>query len=236
MEVIRMSVRLKDNLYEVLLAVLPITLVTTILQVFVIALPTVLFLRFLIGAFLVMVGLTLFLQGVKMGLLPMGETIGAELPQKASLPIILLVAFLLGFLVTVAEPDVRVLAFQVDLVSEGEVSKNILILAVALGVAVFVCMAVLRIILGVPITYLLAGGYTLVLLLSFFTPPDFVPLSFDAGGVTTGPVTVPFILALGIGTASVLGGRSSISDGFGLVGLASIGPILAVMILGVIYR
>lgn len=231
-----MSIRLKDNLYEVLLAVLPITLVTTILQVFVIALPIELFLRFLIGAFLVMVGLTLFLQGVKMGLLPMGETIGAELPQKASLPIILLVAFLLGFLVTVAEPDVRVLAFQVDLVSEGEVSKNILILAVALGVAVFVCMAVLRIILGVPITYLLAGGYTLVLLLSFFTPPDFVPLSFDAGGVTTGPVTVPFILALGIGTASVLGGRSSISDGFGLVGLASIGPILAVMILGVIYR
>lgn len=231
-----MSARLKDNFYEVLLAVLPITLVTTILQVFVIALPIELFLRFLIGAFLVMVGLTLFLQGVKMGLLPMGETIGAELPQKASLPIILLVAFLLGFLVTVAEPDVRVLAFQVDLVSEGAVTKNILILAVALGVAVFVCIALLRIILGVPIAYLLAGGYTMVLLLSFFTPPDFVPLSFDAGGVTTGPVTVPFILALGIGTASVLGGRSSISDGFGLVGLASIGPILAVMILGVIYR
>lgn len=231
-----MSVRLKDNLYEVLLAVLPITLLTTILQVFVIALPTVLFLRFLIGAFLVTVGLTLFLQGVKMGLLPMGETIGAELPQKASLPIILLVAFLLGFLVTVAEPDVRVLAFQVDLVSEGAVSKNILILAVALGVAVFVCMALLRIILGVPIAYLLAGGYTIVLLLSFFTPADFVPLSFDAGGVTTGPVTVPFILALGIGTAAVLGGRSSISDGFGLVGLASIGPIIAVMILGMIYR
>ncbi len=231
-----MSVRLRDNFYEVLMAVLPITLVTAILQVSVISLPTVLFLRFLLGSLMVMVGLTLFLQGVKIGLLPMGETIGAELPQKAHLAIILPVAFMLGFLVTVAEPDVRVLAYQVDLVSEGTIAKDILILAVALGVAIFVCMALLRIILGFPIAYLLAGGYTIVILLSFFTPTDFVPIAFDAGGVTTGPVTVPFILALGIGTASVLGGRSSISDGFGLVGLASIGPILAVMILGVIYR
>ncbi len=231
-----MSTRLKHTLYEVLMAVMPITLVVTILQVVLISLPLVDFLRFLLGSFMVMLGLTLFLQGVKMGFLPMGETIGSKLPQEASLVVILLVAFTLGFVVTLAEPDVRVLAYQVDVVSEGEIARNVLILAVALGVAVFVCMAILRIILGFPIAYLLAAGYTAVLILSFFTPAHFVPISFDAGGVTTGPVTVPFILALGIGTASVLGGRSSITDGFGLVGLASIGPILAVMILGMIYR
>jgi hypothetical protein len=137
---------------------------------------------------------------------------------------------------TVAEPDVRVLAHHVDFVSEGRIAKSFLILTVALGVGIFVCMAVLRIILGVPISYLLAGGYLMIIVFSFFTTPDFVPIAFDAGGVTTGPVTVPFILALGIGTASVLGGRSSITDGFGLVGLASIGPVLGVMILGMLYR
>jgi len=230
------SSKLKDNLLEVVMAVMPITLVVTLLQVLLISLPMALFIRFLMGSLMVMIGLALFLQGVKIGLLPMGEIIGAELPQKASLPIILLTSFVLGFLVTVAEPDVRVLAYQVDLVSEGEIAKDLLIVAVALGVAVFVCMALLRIILGFPIAYLLAIGYAAVLLLSLFTPARFVPIAFDAGGVTTGPVTVPFILALGIGTASVLGGRSSIGDGFGLVGLASIGPILAVMLLGVIYQ
>jgi len=137
---------------------------------------------------------------------------------------------------TVAEPDVRVLAHQVDIVSEGQIGKTPLILTVALGIGFFVAMAVLRIILGLPIAYVLGGGYLLVLVLSLFTPPDFVPIAFDAGGVTTGPVTVPFILALGIGTASVLGGKSSIADGFGLVGLASIGPVIGVMLLGLIYR
>jgi hypothetical protein len=228
--------RLKENFLEVIQAVVPVTLVVVFLQVVVISMPLVVFARFLIGALMVMAGLLLFLQGVKMGLLPMGEMIGGELPKRASLTFILLSAFVLGFVVTVAEPDVRVLAHQVDLVSGGQIGKNILVLTVALGVAIFVCMAMLRIILGIPVAYLLAGGYALILVLSFLTPSDFVPVAFDAGGVTTGPVTVPFILALGIGTASVLGGRSSVADSFGIIGLASIGPVIGVMILGVIYR
>lgn len=231
-----MSNPFKENLVEVVLAIAPITLLVVILQVTVIHMSAVLFARFLIGAVLVALGLFFFLYGVKIGLLPMGEMIGAELPKRAGLPLILATAFLLGFLVTVAEPDVRVLAHQVDLVSEGQIGKNLLIFTVALGIGIFVCMAILRIMLGVPIAYLLAAGYLAVLALSFFTPPDFVPIAFDAGGVTTGPITVPFILALGIGTASVLGGRSAIADAFGLVGLASIGPVLGVMLLGVIYR
>ncbi|PAM96551.1 hypothetical protein B4N84_01705, partial [Flavobacterium sp. IR1] len=115
------------------------------------------------------------------------------------------------------------------------VSSNILIYTVALGVAIFVGLAMLRIVLNIPITYLLIGGYGLAFSLAAFTPAHFVPISFDAGGVTTGPMTVPFILALGVGVASVLRGKSASSDGFGLVALASIGPILAVLVLGVIY-
>lgn len=230
-----MASDLKHNLWEVLAAIAPITGVVVLLQVSFIHMPMVTFARFLIGGVLVMIGLFLFHQGVRIGLLPMGEMIGNELPKRAGLPLILLTAFLLGFVVTVAEPDVRVLAHQVDVVSEGQIGKTHLILTVAFGIGLFVALAVLRIILGIPIAYVLGGGYLLVLILSLFTPPDFVPIAFDAGGVTTGPVTVPFILALGIGTASVLGGRSSLADGFGLVGLASIGPVIGVMLLGIVY-
>ncbi len=231
-----MANELKRSLMEVLLAVVPITSVVVLLQVSIIHMPAVLFARFLIGALLVMFGLFFFLQGVRIGLLPMGEMVGGELPKRAGLALVLVTAFLLGFVVTVAEPDVRVLAHQVDIVSQGQIGKNLLVFTVAFGIGIFVCLAMLRIILGIPIAYILGGGYLAILSLSFFTPPNFVPIAFDAGGVTTGPVTVPFILALGIGTASVLGGRSSIADGFGLVGIASMGPVLGVMILGIIYR
>jgi hypothetical protein len=233
---VEMQSDLKESFMEVVWAIAPLTLVVVLLQVSIIHMPLVDFVRFLIGALLVMLGFLLFLQGVKIGLLPMGEMVGAELPKRAGLPLILLTAFLLGFFVTVAEPDVRVLSHQVDLVSRGEIGKNLLISTVALGIGIFVGIGMLRIILGIPIAYLLAGSYLAVLALSFYTPPDFVPIAFDAGGVTTGPITVPFILALGIGTASVLGGRSSIADAFGLVGLASVGPVLGVMLLGIFHR
>lgn len=219
---------------EVIQAILPIVIVVFLIQVLFADLPWVLFLRFLIGASMVMLGLIFFLQGVKIGLLPMGEAVGGELPKRGSLAFLLIMAFILGFVVTLAEPDVRVLAFQVEQVSP-DVSRQVLILAVALGVAAFVTLAMLRIVLRIPIIHLLTAGYLLILVLSFFTPPAFVPISFDSGGVTTGPVTVPFILALGLGTTAVLGGRSSLSDGFGLVGLASIGPVIGVMLLGIFY-
>ncbi|WP_045222235.1 DUF1538 domain-containing protein [Desulfonatronum thioautotrophicum] len=230
-----MSANFQSHLKEVVLAVLPITLVVVLLQIFLVNMPWVVFARFLIGVTMVLLGLLLFLQGVKIGLLPMGEAVGAELPKHGSMVFLLFFAFLLGFVVTVAEPDVRVLAHQVDFVSDGLVGSNVLILTVALGVAVFVALAMLRIVLKTPITWLLIGGYLVILILSFITPPAFVPIAFDAGGVTTGPVTVPFILALGLGTAAVMGGRSSFADGFGLIGLASIGPVIGVMILGMLY-
>lgn len=227
---------IKETLREVLLAVLPITTVVVILQFALLRLPAAIFLQFLIGLVMVTVGLILFLIGVQVGLLPLGELIGAALPRTGKAWLVVFFGFILGFAATVAEPDVRVLAMQVDLVSEGEISRHLLVNTVALGVGIFVGLAMLRIILDVPITHLLMAGYGLVFLLAAFTPTHYLPISFDAGGVTTGPMTVPFILALGVGVASVLRGKTASTDGFGLVALASIGPILAVMLLGVIYQ
>ena len=226
---------IKDTVYEVIFAVLPVAAVVFILQFTLIWLPMEVFLQFLVGLIMVTAGLILFLVGVHLGLLPIGEMIGSALPNTGKASLVVLFGFLMGFVVTVAEPDVRVLATQIDLVSQGEISKNLLIFVVALGVAIFVGLAMLRIILNIPITYILIIGYGLVFVLAAFTPPHFIPISFDAGGVTTGPMTVPFILALGVGVARVLGGQSTSADGFGLVALASIGPVLAVMLLGVIF-
>ena len=214
---------------------LPITAVVFVLQFTLIWLPLPIFLQFLAGLAMVSVGLILFLWGVQVAMLPIGELIGAALPRMGKAWLVVFFGVLLGFAATMAEPDVRVLAMQVDQVSAGDISKNLLIYTVAIGVAFFVGLAMLRIILNIPITWLLVVGYALVFLLASFTPAHFVPVSFDAGGVTTGPMTVPFILALGVGVASVLGGKNASTDGFGLVALASIGPILAVLLLGIFY-
>jgi hypothetical protein len=143
----------------------------------------------------------------------------------------------LGFVVTVAEPDVQVLALQVDTVSGGTISKKLIVASIALGVGIFVALALLRIFLRIPIAYLLGVGYVIVFILALFAPPEFVAVSFDAGGVTTGPMTVPFILALGIGVASVSGGhKRNENNSFGLIALASLGPVLAVLVMGIIFK
>lgn len=228
--------KLKEEGLEVLYAVLPIIIVVIVLQFTLIHLPWPQFIQFLIGSLMTMAGLALFLYGVKIGLLPLGESIGSYLPQRGSFALILFFGFLLGFVVTIAEPDVRILASQVDGVSEGLIPKNILIYSVALGVGIFVALAMIRTLFSVELVYILMPSYLLAFILSYFIRDDFVAIAFDSGGVTTGPVTVPFILALNIGVVSVLRGKNNISDGFGLVALASIGPILSVLILGVIYQ
>ncbi|MBM3182790.1 MAG: DUF1538 domain-containing protein [Chloroflexi bacterium] len=228
--------QLKEIALEVIVAILPISLAVIILQLTVINISTSQFFQFLTGFGMCILGMVLFLLGVKTGLLPIGEAIGSELPKRGSLLLLVATAFLIGFAVTVAEPDVIVLTGQIDEVSKGSISENILINVIAIGIGFFVAVAMLRIVFGFPIKYLFAAGYAIVLILSFFVPPEFVPVAFDAGGVTTGPMTVPVILSLGIGLSSVLAGRSAISDGFGLIGLASIGPIIGVMIMGIILR
>lgn len=224
---------LQEVFGEVFWAVLPMVVLVLLLQFALLGLVVAELVRFLAGAFLVVAGLGLFMLGLRVGLLPMGEAIGSELPGFGSLWLLLGLTFLLGFLVTVAEPDVQVLTTQVDQVSQGEVGRWTLIPVVALGVGIFAALGVLRTVAGIPISIMMAGGYGLVLALSFFVPARYVAIAFDAGGVTTGPMAVPVILSLGLGVVTVLGGKSATSEGFGLVGLASIGPVLAVMLLGV---
>jgi hypothetical protein len=225
---------IKTIFWEVIRATLPIIITVFILNLFMAGIPPGQLLQFSIGSVCVVVGMTLFLLGVKIGLLPMGEAIGSNLPGLRILPYIFGIVFLIGFAVTIAEPDVVVLSSQVGTVSQGNIPSSVLLAVIGTGIGFFMCVAILRIILGFPLTYLMAGSYALVLILSFFVPPDFVAVAFDAGGVTTGPLTVPVILSLGIGFSSVLARKSVISDGFGLIGLASVGPIIGVMLMGII--
>lgn len=226
---------IRETILEVFWAIVPVTVIVFILQFTLIRLPIVDFLQFIAGVILVSTGLVFFLLGVHIGLIPIGEMIGSTLPRMGRVWLVVLLSIFLGFVVTVAEPDVRVLANYVDSVSDGQVNRYLLIYTVALGLAIFVGLAILQIIYNIPLKYLLIGGYSLVFLLAIFVPDRFISISFDAGGVTTGPLAVPFILAYGVGVAAVLGDGRSPNNGFGLVALASIGPILAVLILGIIY-
>ncbi|TCL61864.1 uncharacterized protein DUF1538 [Hydrogenispora ethanolica] len=226
----------KETAMEVIYAIIPIVAIVILLQLTIGRLPMEVFTRFLGGAVLIVIGLILFFIGVKIGFLPMGEMLGAAIVARGKLWLILTLGFVIGFVLTIAEPDVQVLAMQVAQVSEGAIPKNLLIAFVALGVAIFVSLALLRVSLNIPLIYLLTGGYLLTFALAAFTPPQFLAVAFDAGGVTTGPMTVPVILALGVGAVAGLGKRSSTQDSFGWIGLASLGPILAVLLLGVMFQ
>lgn len=227
----------RETITEVASAVLPIAVLVTILQFTIARFPAELYLNFIFGAIMLIIGLAFFLIGSKLSVLPVGELVGSIVTSRGKLSMILFFGFVLGFVVTVAEPDLQVLATQVAQISEGTISKAVLISAVSLGVGIFVAIALLRVFFKVPLLYLLIGGYILAFWIALFSAPEFIAVAFDSGGVTTGPMTVPFILALGIGVSAVTGKRKASSDDtFGLVGLASLGPILTVLIMGVIYK
>ncbi len=228
-----MLATIKRTLAEVLRAMLPLVVLVSALQVTIVGAPAATFVQFLLGSMLAMVGMTLLFIGVDLGILPMGKFIGAELPKRGSLGLIVAVTFALGFATTVAEPDVLVLAAQVSRISTA-ISELGMLYVVGFGVAAFAALAAARIIWNLPMTYLLLGAYGLMLVLSFFAPPDFVPVAYDAGSVTTGVLTAPVIIALALGLSAVLAGRSAVSDGFGVLGLASAGPVIAILIMGIL--
>lgn len=225
---------IKTKALEVVKAILPLVLVMVVFQFTPLQMPANTFYQFLGSVGMVIGGMLLFLLGIDMGVLPLGEAVGAELPKRGSIFLVIGIAFLMGFSVTIAEPDVMVLTRQVDAVSHGAIPERPLMIIIAVGVGFFVSLAMVRIVRGFPMKYLLTIGYGIVLALSFFTPREFIPVAYDAGGVTTGPMTVPVILALGLGFSSVMANRSALSDGFGLIGLASIGPIIGIMTMGII--
>lgn len=223
---------LRTRLPEAAKAVAPLVGVVCVLQVSLVHAPTALFVQFLAGSVLATFGMMLLFGGIDVGILPMGRFIGAELPRKGSLSLILGVAFALGFATTVAEPDVLVLSAQVESASQGGLRSQTLIYIIAAGVGLFAAMGLLRVVKGFSMAALLAGVYAVMIILSLVAPANVVPLAYDAGSVTTGVLTAPVVLALALGLASVLAERSAIDDGFGLLGLASVGPVIAVLLLG----
>jgi len=225
----------KEKFLEVFKAFAPLIVIVCILQWTFVKAPTALFLQFLIGALLAAVGMMVFFMGIDMGILPMGNTIGAELPKQGSLSLIMTVAFSFGFATPLAEPDVLVLSKQVDAITQGAISGNTVWYVISVGAGIFVAIAMLRVVFGIRMAYLRPASYATVLILSFFVPAEFVSLAYDSGSVTTGALTAPVVIALALGLSSVLAGRSTVADGFGLLGFASIGPIIAVMILGMLH-
>ena len=222
--------KLIDKSKESLISVLPITLVVSTLSVTFAPVDLGVIAQFFLGAFLLVQGMGLFTLGADMAMLPMGEYMGASLTRKKNIYFLCGFAFLLGVLITVAEPDLTVLANQIN-----GVPNAVLILTVAVGVGIFLVLALLRILFRIKLKYMLLGLYTLVFLLGIFIKPSFLPMAFDSGGVTTGPITVPFILALGMGVANVRSGKEAEDDSFGLVALCSIGPILAIMLISLFF-
>jgi hypothetical protein len=223
---------LKRRLVDVLQTVAPLIGAVCLLQFTLVQAPAAVFVQFLAGSVLIIAGMFLLFLGVDYGILPMGRFVGAELPRKGSVALIVLVGFAMGFATTVAEPDVLVLAAQVDEISRGDINRLIVLAVTALGVATFVALAMARIIYDISIRTLLTASLIAVLALSYVTPEKFVPMAYDAGSVTTGVLTTPVVISIAIGLTSVLAGRSTVSDGFGLLGFASIGAIIAVMIMG----
>ncbi len=187
--------------------------------------------QFLVGGALLILGLGIFLIGAELGMVPFGQRVGSALTKRRSLALILVASFVIGFAITIAEPDVQVLANQVVGVSPG-VDKNLLLGMIAMGVGVFLVVAMLRVAFQASLAWLLILFYALVFFACAFAEPAFVSVAFDSGGATTGPITVPFIMAMGMGVASSVKRRESGDDSFGFVGLASIGPIAAVAIMG----
>lgn len=223
--------KLKEKIYESLASVLPLTAIVLLLSITLMPLASGALVLFLFGALLLILGMGLFTLGADMSMMPMGEGIGVELSRAKRIGVPLAVCFILGMLITIAEPDLQVLAQQVP-----AIPNMILIFAVATGVGIFLMVAQLRILFHLPLAKLLVILYVIVFGLAFLAPADFVPVSFDSGGVTTGPVTVPFIMALGIGMATLRSDKNSREDSFGLIALCSVGPILAVLLLGVFYK
>ena len=220
---------------ETLLSVVPIMAIVLFLGLTFAPLGKDLILRFLVGGVLLILGLTVFLLGVDIGILPIGERSGAALTAKRNLPLLLGVAFLIGVMVTIAEPDVQVLADQIKGVSAG-VNKWTLIFMIAFGVGLFVMIGLLRTVLSLSLRWVLIISYILVFVLAFLCPDTFQGVAFDAGGATTGPMTVPFIMALGVGVAAVRSTKKENNDSFGLTGIASVGPVAAVCLYGIILK
>ena len=221
---------LMEKMKEAAASVLPVTVIVLAVCLLLVPVESGLMLAFLIGSAMLIAGIGLFSLGAEMSMTRIGSLIGAKMTKSRKLGVILLVSFLLGAAITVAEPDLQVLATNVP-----NIDKTVLILTVSVGVGLFLMLCMVRILFSISLKWLLLGFYILIFVGAFVIDRDMLSIAFDSGGVTTGPMTVPFIMALGVGVASIRSDENAKADGFGLVALCSIGPILAVMILSLMF-
>lgn len=226
-----MNEKIKSKIKESLSAILPIFFVVLALAFTVAPISSDVMSSFFVGTLLLVIGMGIFTLGVEMSMSMIGHRLGTNIAKSKNIFYIFIIIFLLGTIITIAEPDLRILASQIT-----SIPSNLTTICVATGVGLFLVIAFFRIILKINISYLLFFFYALVFILAAFVPKDFWAIAFDAGGVTTGPITVPFILALGIGATSIRESFSSENDSFGLVALCSIGPIITMLILGMVFN
>ena len=221
----------------------PIVLVIAFFQIIVIQQPIPNIDNIITGAGFVLIGLTLFIHGLKLGLFPIGEVLAFSFVKKGSITWLLVFSFALGFGATIAEPDLIVMANEAAKVAQfgGIITSDVeldhyaqtLRYTVAIAVGLSVVIGVLKILKGWPIQYLIISGYLMVMLVTLFAPDFIIGIAYDAGGVTTGPITVPLLTALGVGLSSSIRARNPLIDGFGMIAIASLLPIIAVMLFGI---
>ena len=218
----------KTKILESAKSIMPIALIVFVLSISITPISTGYMILFLFGTAFLIFGMSLFNLGAEMSMQPLGTKIGSTIASSGKVWLIAFVSFVIGIIVTVSEPDLQILATQVS-----GVENFVLILTVSVGVGIFLAMALLRIVLGIDLAILLAIFYVAAIILSFFLPESFRPLAFDSGGVTTGPMTVPFIMSLGAGVSAARSNKEGASDSFGITAMCSIGPIIAVLVLGI---
>lgn len=220
---------------EVAGALLPLVIIFIGFQIFVLKLPRKRVIDILKGLLLTFLGLSFFLQGVHIGFLPAGELMGSIMGNLSYRWIIIPVGVVLGFVVTFAEPAVRILNHEVEKVSGGYIPQKVMLYTLSIGVALSIGLSMMRILLGFSIWYFVIPGYLIAFWLIKYSTKTFTAIAFDSGGVATGPMTVTFILAMSVGFSSAIEGSNPLLDGFGMIAVVALAPILSVLILGLLY-
>jgi hypothetical protein len=221
---------------EVLQALLPLALIFLIFQTLSLKLPKEYVITLLKGLTITFIGLVLFFQGVNIAFLPVGQKIGEYFGSLDHLWLLLPFGFLLGFLTTFAEPAVRVLCYEIEKTSSGYIRGTLILYTLSVGVAISVTLGMARIIYAIPFLPIIVGGYALAIILMYLTDHDFIGMAFDSGSMATGPMAVTFLMAFAVGVATSVGGRDPLLDGFGMIALIALTPILTVMTLGIILK
>lgn len=224
------------TILTVIASITPIVVFFIVFQLIYLKLPWRYLARMFFGIALAVGGIALFLQGVKAGFSPAGNEIGIALGQITQKWLLIPFGLLMGFLVAFGEPAVRVLGDQVESASGGSIKKNIVVYGISVSVSLFVGLGMARIVFGIPLNYIVIPGYLLAIALLFVTDKTTVSIAFDSGGVATGPMAVTFLLAVAVGITSSIGGRDPVADGFGLIALIALAPILFIMLAGLFIK